>query len=186
MSVYCFSLLLVLSSKRKKLFLSYPLLYLLLFSHQVVSDSLWPHGLQHARLPSPLPSPGVDSNSSPLSRWCHQTISTYVTLFSFRLQSFPASGSFLMSQLLPSGGQSIGASASVFPMNIQDWFPLGLTSWISLLPKGLSRIFSNTIRKHLQDLAFFMVQLLYPYIGYWKNHSFDSMDLCWQSDVSAF
>ena len=119
---------------------------LLLFSRSVVSDSLWPHGLQHARLPCPSPSPQVCSDSCPLSRWCHPTISSFVVPFSSCLQSFPASGSFQMSQLFVSGGQSIGVSAStsVLPMNIQDWFPLGWTGWISLQSKGLSRVFSNT------------------------------------------
>ena len=100
----------------------------------VVSDSLWPHGLQHARPPWPSPTPGVYSNSRPLSRWCHPTISSSVVPFSSRLQSFPTSGSSLMSQFFASGGQSIGvsASASVLSMNTQDWFPLGWTSWISL------------------------------------------------------
>ena len=96
------------------------------FSHSVVSNSLWPHGLQHARPPCPSPTPEVYSNSCPLSRWCHPTISSSVIPFSSCLLSFPASGSFQMSQFFPSGGQSIGvsASASVLPMNIQDWFPL--------------------------------------------------------------
>jgi len=99
-----------------------------------VSNSLHPHGLQHARPPCPSPPPGVYLNSGPLSRWCHPTISSSVVPFSPRLQSFPASGSFQMSQLFTSDGQSIGvsASASVLPMNIQDWFPLGWTGWISL------------------------------------------------------
>ena len=117
----------------------------------VVSDSLRSHGPQHTRLPCPSPTPGVHSNSCSLSRWCHPTISSSVIPFSFCLQSFPASGSLLMSQLFASGGQSIGASASalVFPINIQDWFPLGWTSWISLQPQGLSRVFSNTtVQKH--------------------------------------
>ena len=105
---------------------------LLLFSHLVVSDSLWPHGLQHARLPCPSPSPGACSNSCPLSRWCHPATLSSVIPFSSWLQSFPASGSFLMSWLFASGGPSIGASASVLLMNIQDWFPLGLTGLISL------------------------------------------------------
>ena len=128
------------------------------FSHSVVSDSLqcvWAlcsaHGLQHARPPCPSPTPGVYSNSCPLSRWCHPTISSPVIPFSTHLQSFPASGSFPMSQFFASGGQSIGvsASASVFPMNIQYWFPLGWTGWISLLFKGLSRVLSNTkVQKH--------------------------------------
>ena len=106
----------------------------LLFSHTVVSDSLWPHGLQHARPPCPSPASGAYSNSCPLSRWCHPTISSSVIPFSSHLQSFPASGSFPMSQFFASGGQNIGvsASASFLPMNIQDWFPLGLTGWISL------------------------------------------------------
>ena len=108
------------------------------FSHSVVSSSLQPHGLQHARPPCPSPTPGVYSNSCPLSRWCHPTISSSVSPFS-HLQSFPASGSFQMSQFFASGGQRIGASASasVLPMNIQDWFPLGWTGWISLQSKEL-------------------------------------------------
>ena len=114
-------------------------------SCSVVSDSLWPHGLQHARLPCPSPTPRACSNSCPLSWWYHPTISSPVVPFSPCLQSFPASGSFQMSQLFASGGQSIGASASVsvLPVNIQDWFPLGLTSLISLQSKELSRVFSN-------------------------------------------
>ena len=100
------------------------------FSHSVVSDFLWLHGLQHARLPRLSSTPGSYSNSCPLSRWCHPNMSSSVDPFSSRLQSFPASGSFPMSQLFASGGQSIGVSASVLPMNIQDWFLLGLTGWI--------------------------------------------------------
>ena len=128
------------------------------FSHSAVSDSLWPHGPQHTRPPCPSPAPGVYSNSSPLSRWCHPTISSSVVPFSSRLQSFPASGSFQMSQLLASGGQSTGvsASASVLPMIIPDWSPLGWTGWISLQSKGLSRVFANTtVQKH----PFFSTQL---------------------------
>ena len=122
---------------------------LLLFSRSVMSDSLWPHGLQHARLPCPSPSPGVYSNSCPLSRWCHPTILSSVVSFFSCLQSFPASGFFLMSRLFASGGQSIRASASILPINIQDWFPLGLTGLISLKSKGLSRVFFNTaVQKH--------------------------------------
>ena len=104
------------------------------FSSSVVSDSLWPHGPQHARPPCPSPTPRVYSNSCPLSQWCHPTISSYVVPFSSLLQSFPASGSFLMSQFLASGGQSIGVSAStsVLPMTIQDSLPLGWPGWISL------------------------------------------------------
>ena len=121
------------------------------FSHSIMSDSLWPHGLQHTRLPCPPPTPGAYSNLHRFSQWCYPTISSSVIPFSSRLQSFPALGSFPMSQFFVSGGQSIGASASasVLPMNIQDWFPLGLTGWISLLSKGLSRVFSNTtVQKH--------------------------------------
>ena len=115
-----------------------PNCWALLFSHSVVFNSLWPHGLQHAWFPCPLLSPGVCSNSSPLNQWCHSTILFSVTPFSFCLQSFPASGSFTMSRLFISGGQSIGASASVLPMNIQSWFPLGLTTGlISLWSNGL-------------------------------------------------
>ena len=112
----------------------------------VVSNFLRPRGLQPARPPCPSPTPGVYSNSWPLSWWCHPTISSSVFPFSSCPQSFPASGSFPMSQLFTSGGQSIGvsASASVLPMNIQDWSPLGWTGWISLQSKGLSRVFSNT------------------------------------------
>ena len=116
-----------------------------------MSNSLWPHGLQHARPPCPSPTPEACSNSCPSSRWCHPTISSSVIPFSSCLQSFLASGSFPRSQFFATGGQSIGASASasVLPMNVQDWFPWGLTSWISLQSKGLSRVFSNTtVQKH--------------------------------------
>ena len=127
-------------------------------SCSVVSDSLWPHGLQHARPPCPSPTPGACSNSCPLNQWCHPTISSSVVPFSSCLQSFPASGSFQMSQLFTSGGQNIGvsASASVLPMNTQDWSALGWSGWISLQSKGLSRVFSNTtVQKH----QFFCAQL---------------------------
>ena len=143
-------------------------------SRSVVSDSLWCHGLQHTRLPCPSPTPGACSNSCPLSWWCHPTISSSVALFSSCLQSFPASGSFPMSQFFASGGRSIGASASasVLPMNIQNWFPLGWTDWISLQSKGLSRVFSSTtIQKHpfFKAQLFFMVQLSHPYMTSGKN-----------------
>ena len=121
------------------------------FSSSVMFDSLQHHGLQHTKPPCPLPTPGVYSKSCPLSQWCHSTISSSVIPFSSRLQSSTASGSFLMSQFFTSGGQSIGvsASASVLPMNIQDWFPLGWTGRISLQSKGLSRVFySTTVQKH--------------------------------------
>ena len=117
----------------------------------VMSTYLWPHGLQHARLPCPSPSPRACSNSCPLSQWCHPTILLSVVSLSSCLQSFPESGSFPMSQFFASGGQSIGvsASSSVIPMNIQDLFPLRSTDWTSLQSKGLSRVFSNiTVQKH--------------------------------------
>ena len=118
----------------------------------VMSDSLQPHGLQHARLPCPSPTPGTYSNSCPSSRWCQPTISSSVVPFSSYLQSFPASGSFPMSQFFTSSGQSIevSASASVLPIFIiQDWFPLGFTGLISLQSKGLSRVFSDTtVQEH--------------------------------------
>ena len=117
-----------------------------MFSHSVMSDSLQPRRLQHARLRCPSLSPGVCSNSCPLSQWWHPTMLSSVVPFTSCLQSFPASGSFPMSQLFTSSGQSIRASTwtSAFPMNIQDWFPSGLTGLISLQSKGLSRVFSNT------------------------------------------
>ena len=141
----------------------FPLLSLLLLSHSVLSDSLRCHGLQHARLLCPSPSPRACSNSCPLSWWCHPTILFSVLPFSSCLQSFPASGSFPMNWLFASGGQSIGASTSVsvLPMNIQGWFPLGLTGLISLLSKGLSRVFSSTtVWKH---------QFFWPQRSLWSN-----------------
>ena len=128
------------------------------FSHSVMSDSLRPHEPQHVRPPCPSPTPGVHPNWCPLCRWCHPTISSSVIPFSSYLQSVPASGSFQMCQFFMSCGQSIGvsASASVLPMNTQDWSPLGWTGWISLQSKGLSRVFSNTtVQKH----QFFGAQL---------------------------
>ena len=121
------------------------------FTCSVVSDSLRPHGPQHVRPPCPSPTPGDYSNSCPLRRWCHPTISYCVIPFFSCLQSFPASGSFAVSQLFTLGGQSIGvsASASLLPMNSQGWFPLGLTGWISLQSRGLSGVFSSTtVQKH--------------------------------------
>ena len=132
-------------------------------SHSVMSDSLWPHGMQHTKLPFPSPTPGACWNSCPLSQWCHPTISSSVIPISSCLQSFPASESFPVSQLFTSGGQSIGApaSTSVLPKNNQDWFPLGLTDLNFLQCKGLSRVFSNTtVQKH----QFFGAQL-----SLWSN-----------------
>ena len=121
---------------------------------------LWLHGLQHARLPCPSPTPGAYSNSCPLSRWCHSAISSSVLPFSSHLQSFPASGSFPMSQFFASGGQSIeaSASASVLSMNIQDWFPLGWTGWISLQSKGILRVFLKTF-KNKRFISFLNIHL---------------------------
>ena len=135
----------------KKILKSSDFRLLLLFSPLVMSNSLQPLRRQHARPPCPSLSAGLCSNSCWLSQWCHPTISSSVIPFSSCPQSFPASGSFQMSSFFASGGQSIGASASasVLPMNIQDWFPLGWTGWISLQSKGLSRVFSNTtVQKH--------------------------------------
>ena len=134
-------------------------------SCSVVSNSLWPHGLQHARPSCASLTPGVYSKSCPLSQWCHPPISCSIIPFSSLLQSFPASGSFPMSQLFTSGGQSIGVSASksasVLPMNTQDWSPLAWTDWISLQSKGLARVFYNTtVQKH----QFFSTQL-----SLWSN-----------------
>ena len=138
------------------------------FSRSVTSDSLWRHGLLYARLPCPSPTPGVHSNSGPLSWWCHPAISSSVVPFSSYLQSFPASGSFPMSQFFASSGLHIGtsASASVLPINIQDWFPLGLTGWISLQSKGLSSLLQHHSSKAsiLWCSAFFIVQLSHLYM----------------------
>ena len=147
------------------------------FSRSVVSYSLRPHESQHTRPPCPSPTPGVHSDSGPLSQWCHPAISSSVVPFSSRLQSFPASGSFQTSQFFTSGGQSIGvsASASVLPMNSQDWFLLGLTSLIFLQFKGFSRVFSHTT---VQSINSSVLSILYsPPVtsihDHWKNHSFD-------------
>ena len=133
------------------------------FSHSVMSDSSQPHGPQHTSFPCPSPTPRACSKSCPLSQWCHQTISSSVIPFSSCFQSFPESESFPVSQFFASGGQSIGnsASASVLPVNIQDWFPLGGTGWIFFQSKGHSRVFSNTtVQKH----QFFSTQLSHPYM----------------------
>ena len=144
-----------------------------------MSNSLKCHRLQHAKLPCLALTPGVYSNSCPLSGWCHPTISSSFFPFSFHLLSFPKSGSFPMSQFFSSDGQSIGVSAStsVLPMNIQDWFPLGWTGWVSLLPKGLSRVSPTP---HFNSINTLVLSILYSpnmdFISihnYWKNHSFD-------------
>ena len=144
--------------------------------------ALLPHGLQHTRLPCPSPSPRACSNSCPLSRWCHPTISPLLSPSPPAFKSFPASGSFPMSQLFPSGGQSIGISAlaSILSMNIQGRFPLGLT-------KGLTRIFSKTtVQKHQFSGTRFLYGPTLSFIyDYWKNHVFDPSDLCQQNNVAA-
>ena len=155
-----------------------------------MSNSLQPDGLQHTRLPCPSPTPRACSNSCPSSQWCQPTVSSSAVPFFSHLQSFPASGYFSVNQYFTSGGQSIrtSASASVLPMNIQDWFSLGLTGLISLQAKGRSRVFSNTT---VQKYQFFSAQLYLwsnSHIHTWllENDSFDLMDVCQQSNVSAF
>ena len=175
--------------------MSFPLLFSSVqSSRSVVSDSSRHHEPQHTRPPCPSPTPRVSSNLCPSSRWCHPAISSSFVPFSSCPQSLPSSGSFPVSQLFASSGQSIGvsASASVLPMNTQDWSSLGWTGWISLQSKGLSRVFSNTI---VQKNQFFSAQLSLQsnsslqstsIYDHWKNHILDQMDLCWQSNVSAF
>ena len=145
---------------------------MLQFSRSAVSDSLGPHGLQHAKPPCPSLTPRIYSNSCLLSQWCHPTISSSVIPFSSHLQSFPASGSFQMGLFFASGGQSIGVSASisVLPMNIQDWFPLGWTGWISLQSEGLSIVFSNTtVQKHQCFSAQLYSPTLTSMYDYWEK-----------------
>ena len=160
------------------------------YSCSVVSDSLGPHDSQHARLPCPSQTPRVYSNSCPWSRWCHPAISSSIIPFSSSPQSLPASGSFPMSQLFAWGGQSIGVSAStsVLSMNTQAWSPLGWTGCFSLQYKGLSRVYSiNTVQKHqFLVLSFLHCPTLTSIRDHWKNHCLGQMDLCWQSNVSAF
>ena len=160
------------------------------FSCSVMSDSLRPHLPQHDRLSCPTPTSRACSNSCPLSQWCHPTISSSVFPFSSRLQSFPASGSFPMSLFFTSGGQSIGvsASASVLPMNIQDWFPLG---WLIRYPCSSRDSQESSPTPQFKSISSSALSFLYsPTLmsihDYWKNQSFDWMDLCWQSNVSAF
>ena len=147
------------------------------FGHSVVSDSLRPHELQHARPPCPSPTPGVHSNSRPWSQWCHPAISSSVIPFSSCPQSLPASGSFPMSQLFAWGGQSTGVSAleSFLPKNTQDWSPLEWTGWISLQSKGLSRVFSNATFKSINSLvlSFLHSPTLTSIHDHRKNHSLD-------------
>ena len=155
-----------------------------------MSDSLWPHGLQHTRLTCPSLSPGVCSNSCPLSQWCHLAILSPVAPFSSYPQSFSASGSSWMSWFFESCRQIIGASASAsaLSVNSHSWFPLELTGLISLQSKGLSSIFSSTTvwKHHSLVLSLLYGPTLTLIHDYWKNHSFDYTDLCCQSDVSGF
>ena len=153
-----------------------------------MSNSLQPYGLQHIRLPCPSLSPWVYSSSCPLSWWCHPTISSSAIPFSSCLQSFLASGSFPMSQFFASGGLCIGASASasVLPVNIQDWFPSGLSGLISLQSKGLSRVFSNTTSKasiHWCS-AFFMVQLSQIIMFDWFLQVICHSDICNTTNIN--
>ena len=155
-----------------------------------MSVSSRPHELHHTRLPCPSSTPGAYSSSCPSSQWGHLTISSSVIPFSSHLQSFPASGFFPVSQFFTSGGQNIGVSASesVLPMNIQDWFPLGLIGLTSLVSKGLSEVFSST---QFNSVSSLVLSLLYGSTltsvhDYWKNNSFDYTDLCQQRDVSDF
>ena len=155
---------------------------LLLFSHPVMSNSFWPHGLQHARPSCPSKSPGVCPSSCLLHQWCHPAISSSDALFSFCPQSFPASGTLPMSQLFTSDDQNAGVStsASFLPMNIQDWFPLGLTGLISLLSKGLSGVFSSTTVQGINSLALCLLYgpALTSIHDHWENYSFDYTQFC--------
>ena len=163
---------------------------LLLFNCSVVSNSLQPHGLQHARLLCPSLSPQVCSNSCPLSQWCHLSISSYVAPFSSCPQSFPASGSFPMSQLFASDVQSIGdlASPTVLAMSIQGWFPLVWTGLISFSPRDSQESSPGPWFETINSLVLSLAcgPILISVHHYWKNHSFDRVDLCRQSDISAF
>ena len=160
-----------------------------LFSCSVMSNSLRHHELQSARHPFPSSTPTVIPNLCPSSRWYGSTILSSVVPFSSCHQYFPEAGSFPMTQLFASSGQSIGVSAStsVLPMNIQDWFPLGWTGWISLQPKE-SQESSTPQSKSINSLAlsFLCISTVSSILDHWKNHSLDKMDLCWQSNLSAF
>ena len=146
-------------------------------------DSLRPHGLQYIRLPGPALFPGVCPDSCPLSQWCCLTISSSAAPFSSCPQAIPTWRSFSVNQLFTTGGQGIGASASVLPMNIQGWFPLRFTGLIFLQSKGLSRVFSSTTIWKYHSSAFSLPYgaVLTSIHDYWKNHNFDYMDRCWQS-----
>ena len=154
-----------------------------------MSDSLRPHEPQHARPPCPSPTPRVHPNSCPSNQWCHPTISSSLVPFCSWPQSFPASGSFPTSQLFSWGGQSIGvsASASVLPMNTQDWSPLGWTGWISLQSKGLESSPTPQFKSiNFSAFSFLYSPTLTSIHSHWKNHSLDYMDICWQSNILLF
>ena len=155
-----------------------------------MSNSMWPHGLQHTRLPCPLLSPWICSNSCPLNRWCHPTISPFIDPVLSCPQSFSKSGSFPVSQLFTSVGQSIGASASVsvLSMNIQGWFPLRLTVWFSYCSGDSQESSPTPCFESISSsvLTFLHGPTLMSIHDYWKNKSFDQMELCQQSDISAF
>ena len=159
------------------------MLLLLLFRLPVMSDSLWFHGLQHTRPPSPRVCP----SSCSLQRWCCPAIFSSDALFSFCCRSFPASETFSMSHLFATDDQNTGASASVLPVNIQGWFPLRLTGLIFLQSRGLSGVFSSSTVERHQLLAFCLVYspALTTLCDHWKDHSLNYMDLCWQTNVSA-
>ena len=170
--------------------LIHPHVRFLLFSHPVMSDSLQPLGLWQSRPLCPSPSPEVCPSSSPLHQWCHPAVSPSDVLVSFSPQSFPASGTFPMSQLSTSDDQNIGVptSASVLPMSIQGWFPLRLTGLISLLSEGPSEVFSSTTVQSISSLVLcrFYGPALTTMCDHWEDHSLDYTDLCQQSPISAF
>ena len=172
------------------IFWLFPFLIISQFSCSVVSNSLQYHGLQHTRLLYPSPTPGVYSNSCPSSRWCHPTISSPIVSFSSCLQFFPASRSLPMSHFFALDGHSIGASASalVLPVNIQDWFPLGWTDGSPFSPRDSQESSPTPQFKSINSsaLSFLYSPTLTSIHDYWKNHSFDQVDLCWQNNVSAF
>ena len=177
------------SRKRKYTYILLALFWGGLCCSVVTADSLWLHGLQHARPPCPSPTPRACSKSCPVSRWCHPTISSSVVPFSPCPQSFPASGSFQMSQFFTSGGQSIrvSASTSVLPMNTQDWSPLGWTGWISLQSRDSQESSPTPQFKSINSsgLSFLYSPTLTSIHDHWKNHSLET-DLFWQSNASAF
>ena len=157
------------------------------FSHSAVSHSLRPHGRQYARLPCPSPTPGAYSDSCPSSQWCHPTISSSDASFSFWPQSFPASGSFPLSWLFDSGADSIGTSASALPMNIKDYLPEYRLVWSPCCPRNSQE---SSLAPQFESINFLVLSLYGPTLtsihDYWKNHSFEYMDLCQESNIPAF